>query len=93
MTVVTLRIDLRLNPCQSARDARRQVQAIMDKLHRHFNVSVAGSGGEGGPDRVVLLVAAAGKTRREARDTLARVADAVAAHPRAEVLGHDVNEV
>jgi uncharacterized protein YlxP (DUF503 family) len=65
----------------------------MDKLHRHFNVSVAGAEAADGPDRAVLLVAAAGKTRKDARLTLERVADAVAAHPRAEVLGHDFTEV
>jgi uncharacterized protein YlxP (DUF503 family) len=93
MTVVTLRIDLRVGPCQSAGEKRRQLQAIMDKLHRHFNVSVAGSDGGAGPDSAVLVLAAVGRTRRDARETLARVADAVAAHPRAEVLGHAFSEV
>jgi|GEM_PF-1201360 len=93
MTVVTLRLDFRLHPCPSPRDARRQIQAIMDKLHRHFNVSVAGAEGEGRPDLAVLLVAAAAKNRKEARETLERVADALAAHPRVEVLGHDITEV
>lgn len=94
MTVVTLRIDLRIRPFLSSRDNRRQLQAIMDKLHRHFNVSVAGADGDGGtPDVVVLVAAAVGRTRRDARETLERVADAVAAHPRAEVLGHAITEV
>lgn len=65
----------------------------MDKLHRHFNVSVAADDGEGGPDAAVLVVAALGKSRRDARETLDRVADAVSAHPRAEVLGHAITEV
>ncbi len=93
MTVTTLRLDLRFSPCHSPRDTRRQLQAIMDKLHRHFNVSVAGSDGEGGPASVILVIAAVGRTRRDARETLERVADAVAAHPRAEVLGHAITEV
>lgn len=93
MTVATLRLDLRFSPCYSARDTRRQLQAIMDKLHRHFNVSVAGSDGEGGPDTVILVAAAVGRARRDARETLERVADAVAAHPRAEILGHAITEV
>lgn len=93
MTVVTLRLDLRFSPCSSARDARRQVQAIMDKLHKHFNVSVASHEGEGGHDRALLLVAAAGRNRKEARETLVRVADALASHPKAEILGQDVTEV
>jgi hypothetical protein len=56
-------------------------------------VSVAGAEGEGRPDLAVLLVAAAAKNRKEARETLERVADALAAHPRVEVLGHDITEV
>ena len=93
MTVVTLRLDLRISPYYSARDNRRQLQAIMDKLHRHFNVSVAGSDGDGGPDSVVLVAATVARTRRDAREILERVAEAVAAHPRAEILGHAITEV
>ena len=93
MTVVTLRLDLRVDPCHSARERRRLLQAMLEKLHRHFNVSVAEADGEGGVDRAVLLAAAVGKTRREARETLERVADAISAHPRAEILGHAITEV
>lgn len=93
MTVVTLRLELRLARCSTARQARRQLEGIMEKLQRHFNVSVAGSEADGGPDLAVLLVAAAGRTRKDARSTLERVADALAAHPRAEVLGHAITEV
>ena len=93
MTVVTLRLDLRVNHCQSSRDLRRQVGAIMDKLHKHFNVSVADAEPDGRVDHAVLVVAAVGRTRREARQTVERVADAVAAHPHAEVLAHAISEV
>jgi uncharacterized protein YlxP (DUF503 family) len=93
MTVSTLRLDLRVTPCHSSREKHRQLQAIMDKLHRSFNVSVAATDGEGGPDTAVLVAAAVGRARRDARETLERVADAVAAHPRAEVLGHAISEV
>jgi uncharacterized protein len=93
MTIVTLRLDLRVSQCHSPRDLRRQLQAIMDKLHRHFNVSVASAESEGEPGVAVLVVAALGRTRRDARETLERVADAVAAHPRAEVLGHAITEI
>lgn len=65
----------------------------MDRLHRHFNVSVASSEAAAGVGVAVLLVAAAGTTRRDVREVLARVADAVAAYPHAEVLRHDITEV
>jgi uncharacterized protein YlxP (DUF503 family) len=93
MTVVTLRLDLRLARCASARVAKTQLEGIMDKLHSHFNVSVAGAPVEGELDQAVLLVAAAGRTRKDARATLERVADALSAHPKAEVLGLAINEV
>jgi uncharacterized protein YlxP (DUF503 family) len=93
MTVMTLRLDLRVVHCQTPRDKRREMRAIVDKLHRHFNVSVAEADAEDDPVAAVLVVAAVGRTRRDARETIARVADAVAAHPRAEVLAHAVSEV
>ena len=66
----------------------------MDKLRGHFNVSVASHTDPAlGYDRAVLLVAAAGRTRKDALATLERVADALAAHPRAEVLARAVTEV
>ena len=93
VTVSTLRLDLRVGPYHSPRDKRRQLQAIMDKLHSHFNVSVAGArrrrpARTGGP-----------RGRRRGPDPPRRPGDAragrrrVAAHPRAEVLGHAITEV
>ena len=67
MTVVTLRLDLRFHPTPSPREARRQVAAILEKLHRNFNVTVAAAAGDG-PDSAVLLVAAAAATRKAARE-------------------------
>ena len=93
MTVATLRLDLRISHCHSSRDMRRQVRAMMDKLHRHFNVSVAEAVRSAGPDQAVLLVAVVGRTRHDALEILERVADAIAVHPRTEVLGHAITEV
>jgi uncharacterized protein YlxP (DUF503 family) len=90
MIVAVLRLEINLTPTAASRDASRQVRAIIDKLHRHFNVSVAASDGR---DEVVLTVAVAARTRRDGRETLERVADAVAAHPRAEVLRRTITEV
>ncbi|GAC1449900.1 MAG: hypothetical protein NVSMB9_34020 [Isosphaeraceae bacterium] len=92
MTVATLRLDLSLSHCHSNRDRRRQMRAIMEKLHQHFNVSVADSEETETVD-AILVVAAVARTRRDVRELLAHVADAVAAHPRVEVLGHAITEV
>ena len=88
MTVVTLWLDLRLAGRPTPRAARRQLEAIMEKLHRHFNVSVAAAEGASESDVYVLLAAAVGRTRKDARATLERVADALAAHPRVDVVAH-----
>lgn len=67
----------------------------MEKLHKHFNVSIAGSDSDspGEPGAIILVAATVARTRREVRDTLERVADAVASHPRAEILRNEYSEV
>jgi uncharacterized protein YlxP (DUF503 family) len=86
-------LKLQLADCHTTREKRRLMRAIMEKLHRHFNVSVAEGDHDADPSQSDLTVVVAARTRREARETLARVADAVAAHPRAELLSHAILEV
>ena len=93
MTVATLRLILLVADCHSTREKRRLMRAILEKLHRHFNVSVAEGDHDASPTNAELTVAVAARTRREARETLAHVADAVAAHPRVELLSHAILEV
>jgi uncharacterized protein len=93
MTVATLRLDLQFRHCLTQKETRRQIQAIMDKLHKHFNVSVADADLGGDAGAACLLVAVVARTRRDARERLERVADVVAAHPRAEVLSFAVTEL
>ena len=93
MTVATLRLNLRLGHCHTPRETRRRMRAIMDKIHRYFNVSVAAEDDDHDPSLVTLAVVAVARTRREVRELLDRVADAVAAYPRAELLSHDITEV
>ena len=91
--VATLRLDLRIRDCLSVRVKRRRVRAILEKLHKHFNVSVAEVDRRDHPSEAVLAVAAVAEGRREAREQLERVADALAVHPRAELLRHVLIEV
>ncbi len=85
MPVVSLVLELRLRGCSTPRQRRALVQAILGKLRRHFNVAGADVGPEDRPGEAVVGFASVGRTRREARDLLDRVAEAVAAHPSAEV--------
>ena len=93
MTVSLLYLDLRVLGCQSSREKRRLMRAIMDKLRQHFNVSVAEVDRDSGPGLARLAVAALAPARREAREALGRVADAVAVHPRVELLRQEIIEV
>ena len=63
MTVATLRLHLRLLKCNTPRDARRLTRAIMDKLHRHFNVSVAEFEPAPGDDPAAAVLAVAAHPR------------------------------
>jgi len=93
MTVATLRLDLRLSHCDTTRENRRRMRAIMDKVHRSFNVSVAAVEHEGDPSQATMAVVAVARTRREVRELLGRVADALTVYPRAELLNHEITEV
>ena len=93
MNVATLRLELRVADCLTLGQKRRRLARIIGRLHRHFNVSVAEVDALGRPGEAVLGVAAVAATRREAREILARVADALNAHPRAELIGTALREV
>lgn len=86
MSVVSLVLELRLAEVATARQKRSQVDAILGKLRRHFNVAVADLSRDSPAELTALGFATVGRTRREARALLERVADAVSAHPHAEIL-------
>jgi uncharacterized protein YlxP (DUF503 family) len=93
MTVATLRLDLRFRLSLSSKETRRQMRGIMDKLRKHFNVSVAETELGDDPRSAILVVATVSRTRRDVHETLERVFDAVSAHPRAEILDQTLTEV
>ncbi|WP_422930490.1 DUF503 domain-containing protein [Singulisphaera sp. PoT] len=93
MTVATLRLDLRIGGCHSAREKRRRMQTIMTKLRKHFNISVAATDMDGEPSGISFLFAAAGSGRREVFEILERITEALAVYPGAELLSHAISEV
>jgi uncharacterized protein YlxP (DUF503 family) len=93
MTVATLRLDLRIVHCRSLGEKRRRMRVMMDKLHRSFNVSVAALDHDQDPLGLTLAVVAVAGSRHLVHELLARVADAIAVYPGAEVLSHDITEV
>jgi uncharacterized protein YlxP (DUF503 family) len=90
MYLAMLRLEVRI--LDGPRAKRRTVQAMVDKLHRNFNVSVSEVDRANHPSESVLGVAAIAATRKEVREVLDRVADAVSAHPRAEILALELTD-
>ena len=90
MYLAMIRLEIRV--LEGSRVKRRAILAITDKIHRHFNVSVAEVDKILHSSESVIAVAAVGSTRREVRETLDRVADAVTSHPRAELLSLELIE-
>jgi uncharacterized protein YlxP (DUF503 family) len=93
MHVATLRMELRLSDGSARREKRRLMHEIEDKLRRHFNVALAEVDRSDPVGGAVLGVSTVAATRREARDTLERVTEAVAAHPLVEVLAITRHEI
>jgi uncharacterized protein YlxP (DUF503 family) len=93
MHVAMLQIDLEVNSGTNAAEKRRLMHEILERLHRHFNVSVAEANPrEGGPGaRVGVAVVA--RSRREARKVLDRVTEAVGVHPHAELVAHTIQDL
>lgn len=93
MHVATLRLAIRVRDCRAAKVKRKRVRSILEKLHKHFNVSVAEVDGHSHPSDSVLAAAAVAEGRREAREPLERIVDALTVHPRVELLDHALIEV
>ncbi len=90
MHLAILRLEVRIG--DGLRVKRRTVRAIVARIHGHFNVSVAEVARSDHPSETVIGVAAVAATRREVREVLDRVLDAVAAHPRVEVIASELKE-
>ena len=86
MPVVTLVLELCLADVTTSRQKKHQAEQILVKLRHHFNVAVADLSKENPSEPTALGFAAVARTRREAREILERVADAVSAHPQAQIL-------
>ena len=92
MHVAAVRLELKLADGTQRRRKRRVMDEIVDKLRRHFNVALAEVDPDDRPDRAVLAVASVASRRKDARDLVERVAEAVGAHPDVEVVGLSLRE-
>jgi uncharacterized protein YlxP (DUF503 family) len=93
MHIAALRMDLRVDDCRNLRQKRRLLGGMIGKLRRHFNVSAAEVDRFDRPTETVLAVVTVAHGRREAREALHRIADAVGAHPHAELANWAIYDV
>jgi uncharacterized protein YlxP (DUF503 family) len=91
--VSTLTVGLRFESMRTLRQKRRLVRGMVVKLRRHFNVAVVELGPLDRTDEAVLGVAAAGRSRAEAREALRHVAAALEAHPLAAIVRRTVEDL
>ena len=93
MPVARLTAEISIPAAQSIKDRRQVVRSMKDKLRHGFNVSVAEVDGHSHPSESIVAAAAIAEGRREAREPLERIIDALAVHPRVELLDHALIEV
>lgn len=86
MPVVSLVIEVRLSDTTTPRLKKLRADEILTKIRHHFNVAVADVSRASPDEPMALGLAAVGRTRREAREILDRVASAVSAYPRIAIL-------
>jgi uncharacterized protein YlxP (DUF503 family) len=93
MHVSTLSVDLRFEAVRTLRQKRRLVRGIVVKLRQHFNVSVVELGLLDRPAEARLGIAAGGRSRTEAHDTLRQVAAALEVYPLATIARRSVDDL
>ncbi len=93
MHVATLRLTLRLAECRTLRQKRRLLHSMIDKLRRHFNIAATEVHHLDSPTESRLGIVTVGRSRRETREVLLRVAEAIGAHPHAELLDHEIEDL
>ena len=84
MHLATIEVEVQILP--GFRSKRRTIRLILDKIHRHFNASIAELVSGPDPARSILGIATIAASRREVREVLDRVVHALAAHPRVEII-------
>jgi uncharacterized protein YlxP (DUF503 family) len=88
--VGSVRIRLLLRESRSLKDKRQVVKSIKDRLHNHFNASVAEVEALDNRQVAVLGAAVVGNEQSYVQQVLEQIVAAVRSHPIAELLGHEI---
>jgi uncharacterized protein YlxP (DUF503 family) len=83
MHVMSLIVRLRLEKCTSTRLRRLCAQAMVETIHHNFNVAIADVGRDNCADELTLAACCVRKTKKETREILSRVAEALCSYPEA----------
>lgn len=90
MLVATLKLRLLIREARSLKDKRQVVKSIKDRLHNHFNVSVAEVEAQDHRQLAVLGIAMVSNETHHLRAALGQIVEALRGHPVAELLDHEL---
>ena len=88
MIIGLLEIELKIPESRSLKDKRRRIKSIKDKVHHHFNVSVAEIGNHDLLNATVLAVAKVGRDKRSVNASLSRLMDMIERNRQVELLDY-----
>jgi uncharacterized protein YlxP (DUF503 family) len=86
MHLSSLCVRLQLKEHHSARQQRKRAEAILTKLKEHFNASIIELARNDQLGEFVVGAAVLGKNRREARELIDRILDALACLPESAII-------
>jgi hypothetical protein len=90
MIVGTLQVRLLLREARTLKDKRQVIKSIKDRLHNHFNVSVAEVEELDNRQLAVLGVAMVSNEAHHLKTALGQIVEALRSHPVAELIAHEM---
>jgi uncharacterized protein YlxP (DUF503 family) len=89
MIVGTLQVRLLLREARTLKDKRQVIKSIKDRLHNHFNVSVAEVDELDNRQLAVLGMAMVSNEAHHLKQALGQIVEALRSHPVAELIAHE----
>jgi uncharacterized protein len=90
MIVGTLQVRLLLREARTLKDKRQIVKSIKDRLHNHFNVSIAEVDELDNRQLAVLGLAMVSNEAHHLKVALGQIVEALRSHPVAELINHQM---
>jgi uncharacterized protein len=90
MIVGTLQVRLLLREARTLKDKRQIVKSIKDRLHNHFNVSIAEVDERDNRQLAVLGLAMVSNETHHLKVALGQIVEALRSHPVAELINHQM---